>query len=327
MSKSWGRIIARELGSDGARRNIPGASFGKLCYKSAPMQGDLDTLVDDSVKTRMAAPPVGRSSPRISALVREAVAEFLGTFILMVFGLGVVAQVVLSGGSAGSILSIHIAWGVAVTMGIYVAGGISGAHLNPAVTLALAVRGRFPWRKFPAYVIAQFLGAFAASLVVFVVYHEALNAFDGGVRQVVGARATAGIWATYPQNFLTSFPGGFLDQFVGTALLLLLVFALTDEQNFAPPARLAPPLIGAGVVLIGACFGFNAGYPINPARDLAPRVFTALAGWGTAVFRAGHEWWWVPVVAPCLGGVAGALVYDLLLRRGNPQTSVAGDNQ
>ncbi len=247
-------------------------------------------------------------------LAREAAAEFLGTFVLIVFGIGVVAQVVLSGGGAGGILSIHIAWGLAVAMGVYIAGGVSGAHLNPAVTLALAVRGRFPWRKLPAFVFAQFAGAFAASAIVYLTYREALQAFDGGVRQINGSHATAGIWSTYPQNFLTTFPGGFIDQMVGTALLLLLVSALTDEQNFAPPPRLAPPLIGAGVILIGACFGFNAGYAINPARDLAPRLFTSLAGWGSGVFLAGNYWWWVPVVAPCVGAILGVYAYDLLIR-------------
>ncbi len=253
------------------------------------------------------------SAPVPYSVAQEAAAEFLGTFVLLVFGAGVVAQVLLSGGTAGTILSIHIGWGLAVTMGVYVAGGVSGAHLNPAVTLALAVRGSFPWRKLPAFVAGQFAGAFAASAVVFVTYHEAFRAFDGGVRQVTGPHATAGIFATYPQPFLSTFPGGFIDQVVGTALLMLLICALTDEQNFAPPARLAPVLIGLAVVLIGATFGFNSGYAINPARDLGPRLFTAMAGWGMEVFRAGHFWWWVPVVAPCIGGIAGVYIYDLLI--------------
>jgi MIP family channel proteins len=247
-------------------------------------------------------------------LAREAAAEFLGTFVLLVFGAGSVAQFVLSGGGAGTILSIHIAWGLAVVMGVYVAGGISGAHLNPAVTLAMAVRGSFLWRKLPAFVAAQCAGAFVASAVVYVTYREAFQAFDGGVRQVSGPHATAGIFATYPQSFLSTFPGGFIDQVVGTALLLLLICALTDQDNFAPSARYAPLLIGLAVVVIGQTFGFNAGYAINPARDLGPRMFTAMAGWGSEVFRAGHFWWWVPIVAPCIGGVAGVFVYDLLIR-------------
>ena len=249
-----------------------------------------------------------------NTLAREAAAEFLGTFILLVFGTAVVAQTVLSGNTAGSILEIHIAWGLAVTMGVYVAAGVSGAHLNPAVTLAMAVRGGFSWYKLPAFIAAQFAGAFVASAVTYFAYHEAFAAFDGGTRQVTGAHPTAGIFATYPQPYLSIF-GGFVDQVVGTALLLLVICALTDQDNFAPPARLGPVLIGLSVVLIGETFGFNAGYAINPARDLGPRLFTFVAGWGADVFRAGNHWWWVPVVAPCVGGVAGVMIYDLLITR------------
>jgi MIP family channel proteins len=249
---------------------------------------------------------------------REVAAEFLGTFVLIVFGVGVVAQFVLGGGANGQYLSVNLGWGLAVTMGIYVSAGISGAHLNPAVTLALAVRRGFSWAKVGPYIAAQFAGAFLASVLVFITYREALDRFDGGVRQIGGALGTAGIWATYPQPFLSAFPGGIIDQIVGTALLVGVIFALSDARNFAPPERLTPVLIGLLVVLIGATFGYNAGYAINPARDLAPRLFTAMAGWGSGVFTAGNGWWWVPVVGPCIGGVLGGYVYDLVITRHHP---------
>src|SRR3569623_1360631 len=130
---------------------------------------------------------------------RELAAEFLGTFVLIVFGVAVVAQVTLSDKSAGEYLSINLGWGLAVTMGVYIAGGVSGAHLNTAVTLALAVYRHFPWRKALLFCLAQFAGAFAASALVYVSYRVALDHFDGGMRQVTGPQATAGIWATYPQ--------------------------------------------------------------------------------------------------------------------------------
>ncbi len=250
-----------------------------------------------------------------SPLAREVAAELLGTFILMVFGTGVVAQVVLSGGTAGNYLSISIGWGIAVAMGVYVAGGVSGAHLNPAVTVALAVHRKFPWNKVVPYSIAQLVGAFTASAVVFFVYREALNNFDKGIRQISGAQGTAGIWATYPQPFLNVFPGGFLDQITGTALLILLIFALTDGRNLAPQANVLPIMVGLAVVVIGQAYGFNSGYAINPARDLGPRLFTSIAGWGMQVFRAGNHWWWVPIIGPLLGGVLGGYVYDLLITR------------
>lgn len=247
------------------------------------------------------------------ALLRELLAEFFGTFVLIVFGVGVVAQVLLSRQTAGTYLSINIGWGLAVAMGCYVCAGVTGAHLNPAVTLALAAHRRFPWTKVLPYSMAQTLGAFAASAVVFVTYHEALNAFDGGVRQVVGPQGTAGIWATYPQAFLSAFPGGFIDQIVGTALLVAVIFGITDRRNAAAPPGLVPIVVGLLVTLIGATFGLNAGYAINPARDLGPRLFTLVAGWGTDVFRAGGGWWWVPILGPLVGGVLGGWLYDVFV--------------
>jgi MIP family channel proteins len=247
------------------------------------------------------------------AVLREMLAEFLGTFVLIVFGVGVVAQFVLSKGAAGSYLAINIAWGLAVTMGCYVCAGVTGAHLNPAVTVGLAVHRRFPWTKVLPYALAQMLGAFVASAVVYVTYREALSAFDGGVRQVVGPQATAAIWATYPQPFLSVFPGGFVDQVVGTALLFGVILGITDERNAPAPNGLVPVIVGLLVVLIGATFGFNSGYAINPARDFGPRLFTAVAGWGGDVFRAGNGWWWVPIVAPCAGAILGGWAYDIFV--------------
>ena len=244
---------------------------------------------------------------------REALAEFLGTFVLIVFGAGVVAQFVLSREAAGSYLSINLAWGLGVVMGCYVAGGVSGAHLNPAVTLALAVHRGFAWSKVAPYIGAQVAGAFVASVVVYLTYREAFDAFDGGLRQVAGAQGTAGIFATYPQAFLSTFPGGFIDQFVGTMLLMLVVLAISDARNTPPGAGLAPLIVGFLVMAIGMAFGFNSGYAINPARDFGPRLFTALAGWGGEVFRAGNGWWWIPIVAPPLGAIAAGTIYDFFI--------------
>jgi MIP family channel proteins len=255
----------------------------------------------------------------LQGTAREAAAEFLGTFVLIVFGTGVVAQTVLSGNAAGSPLGIHIAWGLAVLMGIYVSAGVSGAHLNPAVTLAFAALRGFSWGKVPSYVGAQLAGAFCAAAVTFFTYREAFDNFDGGTRQVSGAHATAGIFATYPQGYL-SLGGGLVDQVVGTALLLLGIFAISDRKN-AGPAVAGPPLVAALVAVIGMSFGLNAGYAINPARDLGPRLFTALAGWGGEVFRAGNGWWWVPIVAPCLGALVGGFAYDALITRHHPKSA------
>ncbi|HUR33507.1 MAG TPA: MIP family channel protein [Vicinamibacterales bacterium] len=253
---------------------------------------------------------------------REMLAEFLGTLVLLTFGLGVVAQTVLSRQTAGSMLSINICWGLAVMMGCYVSAGVTGAHLNPAVTIALAVHRRFPWSKVAPYVAAQFAAALVASAVVFIAYHDSLNAFDGGARQVSGALGTAGIWATYPQPF-TSLGIGFVNEALGTALLMGVILGITDTRNSPAPAGLTPIVVGLLVCAIGASFGWNTGYAINPARDLGPRLFTAAAGWGGDVFTAGHGWWWVPVVAPCVGAVLGGWIYDACVGHRFPETSAA----
>lgn len=251
------------------------------------------------------------------SLTRELAAECLGTFLLIVFGAGSVAQMVLSHHTAGTMLSVNISWGLAVMIGAYAAAGVTGGHLNPAVTIAAAAFRGFSWAKVVPFAVAQTIGAFLASAVVYLTYREALDAFDNGVRAVAGPTGTAGIWATYPQPYL-SILGGVVDQVVGTALLIVGLFALTDERNAAIPRYLIPAAAGALVLLIGATFGFNSGYAINPARDFGPRLFTAVAGWGTEVFRAGGGWWRVPIVAPIIGALLGGVAYDQLITRRHP---------
>jgi glycerol uptake facilitator protein len=247
-------------------------------------------------------------------LLAELIAEFLGTFVLMLFGIGVVAMVVLfptSDPSAtvnGGYTNITIGWGLAVTMGIYIAGKISGGHLNPAVTLAFAVFRGFPWSKVLPYSLAQTAGAFLASALVYRNYLPAFHRFDPQLEK------TAGVFTTFPA-FPAQPQAGFLDQVIGTALLLLMVLAITDELNVPPGANLAPLMIGLVVVAIGMSFGAMHGYAINPARDFGPRLFTAIAGFKNNGFTDGPRVWWVPVFAPLLGGLVGAAVYDFGIRR------------
>ena len=247
-------------------------------------------------------------------LLAELIAEFLGTFVLILLGNGVVAMVVLFPSTNpgeiihGGFTNITLGWGLAVTMGIYIAGKVSGAHLNPAVTLALAVFRKFSWGKVVPYSIAQTAGAFVASALVFWNYRPAFHQVDPQLER------TAGIFTTFP-----AFPGlpqaGFLDQLIGTGLLVLLIFAIVDEFNAPPGANLAPALIGLVVVAIGMSFGGMHGYAINPARDFGPRLFTALAGFRNNGLTDGTHVWWIPVVAPLLGGLFGAALYDFGIRR------------
>jgi len=248
------------------------------------------------------------------SLLAELLAEFLGTFVLILFGTGVVAMVVLfpsrNPGETihGGYTNITLGWGLGVTMGIYIAGKISGAHLNPAVTLALAVFRRFSWNKVIPYSLAQTAGAFVAAALVYWNYLPAFHRVDPQLE------STAGVFTTFP-----AFPGlpqaGFLDQLIGTGLLILLIFAITDEFNAPPGSNLAPLMIGLVVVAIGMSFGGMHGYPINPARDFGPRLFAVVAGFRNNGLIDGTRVWWIPVVAPLLGGLIGAAIYDFGIRR------------
>lgn len=294
--------------------------------------------------------------------LRDMSAEFLGTMVLMLFGLGVNAQVTLGKVSVplsegelgryvgkitefqyGDYLSINFGWGVAVMLAVYVAGGVTGAHINPAVTIAMACRRTLPWNRVVPFIAAQMLGAFVASAIVYGVYYEqirnleAVEAAESGVVAGVdnsrhqdnlsqGASqhtmATAGIFGTYPRSFSSPAPEtisnwtGLLDQIVGTALLLLVICAVGDVRNLAPQSNIGPMVVGALVLMIGLSFGSNCGYAINPARDLSPRLFTYVAGWGSQVFKDPNTLWYlVPVVGPIVGGIIGVYTYDQLISR------------
>lgn len=244
-------------------------------------------------------------------LTGEMIAECLGTFILILIGDGVVAQVVAGGPALGGHDSIAWAWGLGVTFGVYVAGRLTGAHINPAVTLALAAFNKFPWRKVLPYWVAQVAGAFLAALVVRWNYTEVIAKFDPG-----HTLKSQFIFSTLPGN--GSLPvsewGAFRDQIIGTALLLLLIMAVTDVLNTPPKANLAPWIIGLIVVAIGFSLGTNAGYAINPARDFGPRLASFFTGYHSAWRdQYGNLYFWVPIVAPLIGGVLGAGLYRLLI--------------
>ncbi|XP_037535122.1 aquaporin-7 [Nematolebias whitei] len=261
--------------------------------------------------------------PRVwlrNELSRVGLAEFLCTYVMMALGLGCVAQVVTGQGAFGHFLNINIGFGLAVAMGVHIGGNVSGAHMNGAVSFTMCVFGRLAWKRLPLFILAQLFASFLAAVTVYAVYYEAIYDYCGGNLTVTGPKATAGIFATYPAPYL-SLMGGFIDQVFGTAMLLLCLMALSDQKN-QPAARGGEPLtVGLVVVLIGLSLGSNSGYAINPTRDIAPRVFTAIAGWGVDVFRSGNGWWWVPLVAPPIGGVLGAGVYKAFVELHHPPLS------
>ncbi|KTF84969.1 hypothetical protein cypCar_00023177 [Cyprinus carpio] len=247
-------------------------------------------------------------------LLRQGLAECLGTLILVMFGCGAVAQMVLSEKSHGRFLSVNLAFGFAATLGILVCGQVSGGHLNPAVTFALCLLGREKWRKFPVYFLFQTIGAFLGAAIIFAEYHDAMYEYAGEKNEllVTGDKATAGIFATYPGPHLTIL-NGFFDQVIGTAALIVCILAIVDPYNNPIPQGLEAFTVGFSVLIIGLSMGFNSGYAINPARDFGPRLFTSMAGWGGEVFTNRQCWFLVPMFAPFLGSIIGVLVYQLMV--------------
>jgi glycerol uptake facilitator protein len=260
-------------------------------------------------------------------LLGECSAEFFGTMLLILFGCGVVAQVVTGGtplttapGATGDYNSIAWGWGLGVTMGVYVAGRLSGAHLNPAVTVALAAFKGFPARKIAPYIGAQVAGAFVGALLVRFTYSDLINKADP-----LHTKATQGIFSTSPDAGVTVFTA-FFDQVIGTAILVAVIFALTSAVNNPPLANIGPLIIGLLVVAIGLGWGANAGYAINPARDFGPRLASWITGYNDAWYSAnGPElYFWLPIVAPLIGGLIGGALFVFCIERflpaavGNP---------
>lgn len=252
---------------------------------------------------------------RDKGLTGELVAEFFGTFVLILLGDGVVANVGLAPRLAAPAYNwntITIGWAFAVVVAVYIAGGVSGAHINPAVTIALAVKRGFPWGKVGPYIIAQLLGAFVGALGVYLVYMEGLE-----------AAGMPNVWSTGPGSiFGSSFWGGAgaaatgtytilnasIAEFFGTMVLLWGVLASGDERNLGLKNNMGPFLVGFTVLAVGLSLGGPSGYSINPARDLGPRIFGTLVG--TEGLWEGLYWLVPPVLIPAIAGAVGVFLYD-----------------
>ncbi|KAM9805964.1 aquaporin-10a [Syngnathus typhle] len=247
-----------------------------------------------------------------NALLKECMAEFLGTFILLLFGCSAAAQVKTSRETKGQFLSINMSFSVGVMSAMYLTKGITGAHLNPAVTLSFCVLGQVPWKRMLPYWLSQVLGGYVASALVYMVYYDAIMDFSGGILTVYGPNETASIFATYPSEYLT-LGRSFLDQVVGTGMLMLCILCLDEKRNTPAPSGLIPVIVAVIVLGISMSMSGNCGAAINPARDLGPRLFTLTAGWGSEVFTCYNYWFWVPLVGPLLGGVSGSLLYLMFI--------------
>lgn len=251
--------------------------------------------------------------------------EFFGTFLLVFFGCGSVAAAVTTGAQVG-VFQVAIVWGLGIATAIYLTSALSGAHLNPAVTVSMAVWSDFPKARVGPYIVAQLGGAFAAAALLNGVFGGAIAAYEAKhhiVRGQPGSEATAMVFGEFFPN-----PGGqpldplsrrtmspsaaFGAEVAGTTVLLLVIFCTTDRRNRERPGILAPAVIGLTVTLLISLFGPLTMACFNPARDFAPRLFSAWAGWGDIPFRVnGSGWWTVYLLAPLLGGILGGAVYRL----------------
>ena len=228
--------------------------------------------------------------------------EFMGTMVLIIFGAGNVAMTVLFGKGLNITWdNITFGWGLAVLLGI-MASLPSGAHINPAVSLALAATGRFPWKKVLPYSIAQVAGGFAGAAIVFIDFHAKWIGADPQLA------STAGIFCTFPA-ITTSYLPGFIDQIIGTAVLMFGILAIGDFAGKNNIGWIGGILVALLVVAIGMSLGAMHGYAINPARDFGPRFFALVAGFTQPnLMEPGIVL--VPIVGPLIGGPLGAFIYD-----------------
>ncbi len=229
-------------------------------------------------------------------------AELIGTMILILLGDGVVAAVVLARSKAqgSGWIVITTGWAMAVAIAVYAVGRISGAHINPAVTLGLAVTGQVAWADVPLYIIGQFIGAFLGAVLVFLAYLPHW-------RETQDPAAKLAVFSTAPA--IRNYPLNLVTEIIGTAMLVFGVRAIIANEL---SAGLAPLLVGFLVWGIGLSLGGPTGYAINPARDLGPRI----AHFVLPIPGKGDSDWgyaWVPVVGPIIGGIIGSLLFQALL--------------
>lgn len=245
------------------------------------------------------------------------IGEVFGTFILILLGDGVVANVGLAPRLAGTAYNwntITIGWAFAVIVAVYVSAGVSGAHINPAVTIALALKRGFPWARVAPYIIAQMVGAFLGAAAVYLAYGDGLraaglpNVWCTGPGSVFGQAFWGGSSATNTGSY--SFLDAFFTEVLGTAVLLWGVLASGNSKNTGLMHNLGPFLVGGTVLAVGLSLGGPSGYAINPARDLGPRLFGLVSGTQN-LFSTGY--WWIPIVGPIVGAVIGVFLYDWLV--------------
>lgn len=264
----------------------------------------------------------------VHPLVRAALAEFIGTFILVAIGNGSVAQSQLTQGEKGNYFTINWGWCLGCCLGILVSAKASGGHLNPAVTMAFAVAKDFPWKRLPVYWFAQYLGALAASATVLGVYYEAIiiRKVDGHFRIHDNASepGSAAIFANYPAPY-SSVCTGLVEEILCTTIFMIVICSVTNPKYSKVPSSLQPLYIGFTLLAVGVAYGSNGGYALNPARDLAPRLVSYFGGFGSRVFSfRGYNWFWIFLVGPHVGAILGVFIFHFVLLETNQPAKVEG---
>jgi glycerol uptake facilitator protein len=249
-------------------------------------------------------------------LMGEMIAEAIAMFIIIGMGDSAACMYTLYDPSPykQAYWGVCIAWGLAVTIAIYVTGGVSGAHANPAVSLAMAMFRGFSWKKVLPYSLAQVVGAFLGAAVVYLMFQPVIDHFNA-VNHLTraGDGGAAGVFFTHPGLAITPLHA-LMDQVALTAFLMIGVFAVTEERNvLAPQGNSGALIIGLLVAMIGASAGYLEAWALNPARDFGPRLFAWMMGWGAQAFPSPGNYWWVPIVGPLIGGVVGAAAHHYLI--------------
>lgn len=247
----------------------------------------------------------------------ELISEAVAVLIIIAFGDSVACMYVLYDPSpyVQAYWGVCIAWGLGVTIAIYATASVSGCHANPAVTLALALYRKFPWSKVIPYSVAQTVGGFVGAVIVYILFFPVVDHFNMEHHLTREAGGAAGCFFTHPGLAITA-THAFNDQIILTAILIFGIFAITEQFNeTAPGANMGALLIGLLVAAIGASMGYLEAWAINPARDFGPRLFCFIAGWGPSAIPAPDNYWFVPIVAPLIGGAVGGAAYQVLIHR------------
>nr|VWO98413.1 A necrosis toxin (Ptr necrosis toxin) (ToxA) (Toxin A) [Ganoderma boninense] len=271
------------------------------------------TRVTEVYSPESGSHPTTRLS-QIRESIREPAAEFLGVMVFVMFGNGVLCQTQLSRNASvaattfGDYLSVCFGFAVGLALGAWVTGGYSQGHINPAVTIAMATfRRDFPWRKVPGYILGQVLGGLCGAAVIYGNYIHAIDLVEGG-RDIRTVPGTAGLFGTYALPYMTAASAWF-QEFLGTAIILIVVCALGDVRNRNAPPGLAPFVLFIMMLGISAALGMQTGFAMNPARDLGPRLLTAMVGYGAPVFTFRNQYWlWCPILAPIVGALGTSSV-------------------